>query len=214
MTNKQLLIFDMDGTLIDSGDVISNTINYVRTNIGLKEMPKDELLTNLNNPDINSSEFFYGTSAFTDEQTELFGKYYHENCIKDILLYDGIKELLETMSKHFTLSIATNASVEFAKKMIEYLNIDHYFDYIIGSNNVKVAKPDPEMLLNTVETLNIKIEDSILIGDSNKDKNAAKACKMDYLLVNWGFTKHNHTSVISNTNELREKLLSLKILNN
>ena len=210
MTKKQLIIFDMDGTLIDSGDVISNTINYVRTNIGLDIMPKNELLTNLNNPDINSSEFFYGTSAFTDEQTELFGKYYHENCIKDILLYNGIKELLETMSKHFILSIATNASVEFARKMTEYLNIDHYFEYIVGSNQVKVAKPHPEMLLNTLESLNIKVEHSILIGDSNKDKNAAVSCGMDYLLVNWGFTQHEEDGVINNTDALNKKLLSLR----
>jgi phosphoglycolate phosphatase len=210
MTKKQLIIFDMDGTLIDSGDVISNTINYVRTNIGLDIMPKNELLTNLNNPDINSSEFFYGTSAFTDEQTELFGKYYHENCIKDILLYNGIKELLETMSKHFILSIATNASVEFARKMTEYLNIDHYFEYIVGSNQVKVAKPHPELLLNTLESLNIKVEHSILIGDSNKDKNAAVSCGMDYLLVNWGFTQHEEDGVINNTDALNKKLLSLR----
>jgi len=210
MQQKQLIIFDMDGTLIDSGDVISNTVNFVRTNLGLKKMPKDELLTNLNNPDINSAEFFYGTSEFTTEQTELFGKYYHENCIKDILLYDGIEEILETMSQYYTLSIATNASVEFAKKMTEYLNIDHYFEYIIGSNDVKAPKPNPEMLLNTIETLNIEVDNAVLIGDSDKDKQAAEACNMDYILVNWGFTKHKHDSVISNTTELYEELLLLK----
>jgi len=210
MQKKQLIIFDMDGTLIDSGDVISNTINYVRTNIGLEIMPKDELLTNINNPEINSSEFFYGTNAFTDEQTKLFGEYYDKNCIKDIVLYDGINELLEEVNKHFTLSIATNASVEFAQKMIEYLNIDHHFDFIIGANEVVTPKPHPEMLLNTVKTLNIDIKDSILVGDSNKDRNAAVACNMDYLLVNWGFTQHNHANAISDTSELFEKLLSFR----
>lgn len=210
MQKKQLIIFDMDGTLINSGDVISNTINYVRTNLGLEDMPKEELLTNINNPDINSAEFFYGTSAFTDEQTKLFGEYYDNNCISDISLYDGIKELLENINEHFTLSIATNASVEFAKKMIEYLNIDHYFDYIIGANDVTTPKPHPEMLLNTLESLDIEIKHSILVGDSNKDKNAAVACDMDYLLVNWGFTKHKGDSVISNTIELNRKLLSLR----
>jgi len=117
---------------------------------------------------------------------------------------------LEEINEHFILSIATNASVEFAKKMIEYLNIDHYFDYIIGANEVTTPKPHPEMLLNTIETLDIEIKHSILIGDSNKDKNAAVACEMDYFLVNWGFTKHEEDSVISNTIELNRKLLSLK----
>jgi len=210
MNKKKLIIFDMDGTLIDSGDVISNTINFVRTNIGLEKMPKYELLTNLNNPDINSSEFFYGTSAFTNEQTELFGEYYHKNCINDITLYDGIKSLLEEISEYFTLSIATNASVEFAEKMVKFLNIDHYFEYIIGSNDVTTPKPHPEMLLSTLNTFNITAEHSILIGDSNKDRQAAEACNMDYLLVNWGFTKHTQSNVVNNTNELSKKILSLK----
>ena len=210
MQNKQLIIFDMDGTLIDSGDVISNTINYVRTNLGLELMPKDVLLRNINNPNINSSEFFYGTKAFSDEQTKLFGEYYHENCIKDISLYSGIYELLETITEHFTLSIATNASVEFAQKMIEHLKIDHYFDYIIGSNTVSMPKPSPEMLLKTTQSLNIEIKNAILIGDSDKDKNAALACEMDYLLVNWGFTKHQYHDVILEADELKKKILSLK----
>ncbi len=210
MKQKQLIIFDMDGTLINSGDVISNTVNYVRTNLGLEVMPKDELLSNINNPNINSAEFFYGTNAFTDEQTKLFAEYYDTNCISDISLYDGIKELLEEINEHFTLSIATNASVEFARKMVEHLNIDHYFDYIIGANEVSTPKPHPEMLLNTIESLNMEIKNSVLVGDSNKDKNAAVACEMDYLLVNWGFTKHDCDSVISNTIELNKKLLSLR----
>jgi phosphoglycolate phosphatase len=210
MQKKQLIIFDMDGTLINSGDVISNTINYVRTNIGLSPMPKDELLTNINNPDINSAEFFYGTKAFTEEQTQLFAKYYHENCINDISLYEGIEEMLENISKHFTLSIATNASVEFAVKMTKHLGIHHFFDFIIGANIVSIPKPHPEMLLKTIETLNMQIKHSILIGDSNKDKKAALACQMDYLLVNWGFTKHNHNDVFIHTKQLNKKLLSLR----
>ena len=72
MQKKELIIFDMDGTLIDSGNVISNTINFVRTNLGLPLMPKEDLLKNINNPDINSAKFFYGTQAFTPEQTKLF----------------------------------------------------------------------------------------------------------------------------------------------
>ena len=210
MKNKQLIIFDMDGTLINSGDVISNTINYVRKNLGLPLMPKQELLTSINNPDINSSEYFYGTKAFTDEQTKLFGEYYHENCIKDISLYDGIDSMLKEMKKHFTLSIATNASVEFALKMTNHLDISHHFDFVIGANQVSKPKPHPEMLIFTTDKLQIPIENSILIGDSNKDKQAAQSCDMDYLMVNWGFTQHNCKNTILNAVELNEKLLSLR----
>ncbi len=207
---KKLIIFDMDGTLIDSGDVISNTINFVRTNIGLDTIPKDELLLQLNNPNINTAEFFYGTSAFTDEQTVLFGEYYDKNCIVDIVLYDGIKEMLESISKYFTLTIATNASVEFARKMIQHLEIDHHFDMVVGASCVKNPKPHPDMLIKLMENLNIKKEDTILVGDSLKDKNAAVAANIDNILVNWGFSNYDDSSIVSNSKELTTELFKFR----
>jgi len=210
METKELIVFDMDGTLIDSGNVISNTINYVRTNIGLQAMPKDELLTNINNPDINSAEYFYGTEAFTDEQTKLFGEYYDKNCITDIILYDGISDMLKNIDQYFTLSIATNASVEFANKMLKHLKIDHHFDMVIGANCVEKPKPHPDMLLNTINKLSYTTNKAILIGDSLKDKQAAQRANMDYILVNWGFTTHTKDEVVNTTKELNDKLISLK----
>ena len=210
MRKKQLIIFDMDGTLINSGNVISNTINFVRTNIGLEVMEKDELLLNINNPDINSAEFFYGTSAFTDEQTELFTQYYDENCVNDIILYDGIKKMLEEVSQHFTLSIATNASVEFARKMINHLEIDSHFDMVVGANCVDKPKPHPDMLLKTMDNLNYCDYDTILVGDSLKDTQAATKANIDSILVNWGFSTHSENIAISNSVELTKKLLEFK----
>ncbi len=212
MQKKELIIFDMDGTLIDSGNVITNTINYVRNNIGLESIPKNEMLDHLNNPDINASEFFYGTSAFTDKQTKLFGEYYDKNCISDIVLYDGIKEMLKSIDNHFILTIATNASVEFANKMLNHLGIDNHFDMVIGANNVPKPKPHPDMLLKILEKFNIENKFSILVGDSHKDKRAANTANIDCLLVNWGFTKHLSNESITTTNELQELLLNLSEL--
>lgn len=204
--NKQLIIFDMDGTLINSGDVITNTINFVRKNLDLETIPKDIMLKNLNNPDINSAEFFYGTSEFTPEQTELFGKYYDENCTKDISLYDGIYDLLESLENDgMTLSVATNASVEFARKMLKALDIEKFFSYVIGANMVKNHKPSPDMLEKTLEELSFDVNEAMLVGDSQKDIRAAKAINMDYTLVNWGFTEHENA--INSIEELEKEIL-------
>ncbi|MEA3512976.1 MAG: HAD family hydrolase [Campylobacterota bacterium] len=210
MQKKKLIIFDMDGTLIDSGDAIYNTINHVRNNIGLDSMSKDILLTNMNNPDINSSEFFYGTKTFTEEQTILFTNYYNENCLNEIVLYDGIKDMLNSLEKHFKLSVATNASYEFATKMIKHLNIEKHFDMIIGANNVKKPKPDPQMIYDTLEKLKIKNNEAILIGDSHKDLRASNQAKIDCLLVNWGFTNHLDEGIIDTIDTLHQRLLILK----
>ncbi|MEA3554943.1 MAG: HAD family hydrolase [Campylobacterota bacterium] len=207
MIKKQLIIFDMDGTLIDSGNVIANTINFVRTNIGLDKLDKEDMLLTLNNPDINAAEFFYGTSAFTDEQTVLFTKYYDENCIKDIILYDGIKQMLELLSEHFILTVATNASVDFANKMCEHLDIDKYFDMVVGASCVQNPKPHPDMLLKILNHLNISKDEAILIGDSLKDKKAANCAQIDSILVNWGFSNHCDSIAVNNSKELTKRIL-------
>jgi len=210
MQHKELIIFDMDGTLIDSGDVITNTINFVRTEVGLKKIAKELMLEQLNNPDINSSEYFYGTKEFTPEQTELFTKYYNENCVKDIKLYEGIEELLGILKNDFTLSIATNASKDFAIRMVNHLKIDKYFDTVIGASCVKNPKPHPDMVLKTLNDLNKHHHHSVVVGDSLKDMRAAEAASVDGILVNWGFTNHNEQDAIRNSYELLTTLSNFK----
>ena len=179
----------MDGTLIDSSNVIYNTINYVRENLGLDKLNKEILLANLNNPNIDS-KFFYGSEEFTDEQTELFNKYYEKNCISDIKLYDGIKEFLEDIRKEFqTISIATNASTKFAKKMLNFLEIEKYFDIIIGADMVNKPKPASDMLTKIIDILNINPKETVLIGDSEKDFISANKINIDFIFVEWGFNK-------------------------
>jgi len=203
--NKELIIFDMDGTLINSGDVIANTINFVRTNLGLKNLEKTDILSKINNPDINSANYFYGTNEFTSEQTELFTKYYDEHCVKDIYLYDGIEDLLKTLkNKNIILSVATNASSTFAIKMLKHLDIYKYFSYIIGANMVTKPKPEPDMLNKILNELNIDVNNAILIGDSLKDTRSAKNINMKSILINWGFSKYENA--ITNINDLKKEL--------
>ena len=194
----------MDGTLIDSGTAISNTINFVRTNIGLEPLDKSTLLTQINNPNINAAEYFYGTQHFTEEQTELFTQYYDKHCIEDIVLYNGIKNLLKKLSTHFILCVATNASKEFAIKMLKHLDIYKYFKLVVGANCVKNPKPSPDMLQYICKKLSIKCQDTILVGDSLKDQLAADNCQMDTILVDWGFSNNDlkNYKVIKDIKEL------------
>jgi len=207
--SKKLIIFDMDGTLIDSGDAISNTINFVRTHIGLKPMSKVQLLQNINNPNINSAKYFYGTKEFTPQQTLLFGKYYDRHCVNDIVIYDGIKELVAKLSKTHILCVATNASKEFAIKMLDSVGILEYFKMVVGYTCVTNPKPAPDMLNLICNSLNISPKESVLIGDSLKDKQSASCIGMDSIIVNWGFTKHSN-GAIKHISEL-DNLLSINI---
>ncbi len=191
----KMLMFDMDGTLINSGSMIANTINHVRQNLGLSIMEKNFILKSVNDPDINAAEFFYGTHYFTDEQTVLFEEYYNKNCLNDLEIYDGIAKLLDELKNDFNLTVATNASSDFANKMLNHLEIGKYFNSVIGYNDVKKPKPHPEMIYKLLNTHNIKKENSQLIGDSHKDIMAANNAGVDSVLVNWGFSDHEENAI-------------------
>lgn len=202
---KNLIMFDMDGTLIDSSNAISNTINYVRENLGFERLEKAYMLEKVNDPSINSAEFFYGTKEFTDEQTVLFEEYYNKNCLKDLELYDGIAKLIDDLKNDFTLAVATNANSDYARKMLDHVGLEKYFSSVLGYNSVKNPKPHPEMVNKILDTHSVKSIDAQLIGDSHKDIMAATKAGVDSVLVNWGFSNHEEDA-IETIEQLEQKI--------
>ncbi len=192
------IIFDMDGTLIDSSKAITNSVNFVRSNIGLPPLPIETVTKNINKPDADLPKIFYNTDTYEQKHRELFLKHYHEECIKNIEIYEGIYELLETLSKDFTLNIATNASDFFAKKMLKHLNILDFFTSIKGRNNVNNVKPHPEIIETILKETNHDKKESLFIGDSEKDSLTAKNAKIDFIFVSWGFGKNLGDEKIAN----------------
>lgn len=191
----RLIMFDMDGTLIDSGFAITNTINYVRENLGLERLEKDYILEKVNEPHINSAEFFYGTKEFTQQQTELFEEYYNEHCLTDLVLYDGISKLIDDLKGDFTLAVATNANSVYAKKMLDHVGIGEHFSTILGYDSVKNPKPHPEMVNKILNKYSIANTNAQLVGDSHKDIIAATKAGVDSVLVNWGFSNHEKDAI-------------------
>lgn len=200
-----LIMFDMDGTLVDSSKAITNTINYVRENLGFQRLEKNYILEKVNDPSINSAEFFYGTEEFTDEQTHLFEEYYNKNCLYDLEVYNGITKLIEDLKDDFTLAVATNANSDFAKKMLDHVGIEKHFSTILGYDSVVNPKPHPEMVQKILNKHNIQKENAQLIGDSHKDIMAATSAGVDSVLVNWGFSDHDKNA-IETVAELEKKI--------
>ena len=202
---KNLIMFDMDGTLIDSSNAISNTINYVRENLGFERLEKSYMLEKVNDPSINAAEFFYGTKEFTDKQTVLFEEYYNANCLRDLELYDGIAKLVDDLKSDFTLAVATNANSQYARKMLDHVGLEKYFSSILGYDSVTNPKPHPEMVNKILDEHSIKNINAQLIGDSHKDIMAATNAGVDSVLVNWGFSNHEEDA-IETIEQLEQKI--------
>ena len=204
---KKLVIFDMDGTLVDSSVTLVNAINHVRDNLSLKPMSEDEILSKLNDHTINSAQYFYEADSFKAEHEVWFSEYYKENHKRELRLYDGIKELLDELKKRgFKLAVATNAYKISTRQSLIYLDIIDYFDSIVCGDEVQWAKPYPDMLYKILDELSLEPKDALFVGDGERDQEASKNAGIDYIMVHWGFSNHKEEDAVSSIDELREKI--------
>jgi len=206
--SKTLIIFDMDGTLVNSSVTIANAINYVRKNLGFEPMSQKFILTKVNDNTINPAQLFYHAKAFDKDHEKWFSQYYTKNHEKELVLYEGIKEMLISLKKQgYLLAVATNAYRNSTIESLGHLNILELFDAIGCYDDVKEGKPAPDMLYKVLDELSCTVEESIFIGDGPRDEMAAKNCGMEYIMVDWGFTEHGDKEVVCSIEELKEKLI-------
>jgi phosphoglycolate phosphatase len=181
-----IVIFDMDGTLIDSGTDMTISINHLRKQKNLPLLSVDEVTSSFSTPNLNLAKKFYDIDYYDDTHKEIFHSHYIEQCTKNVKLYDGIYDLLKELKyNNIKMNVATNAYTVYAQKMLKHLEVDQYFNKIIGADKVKKSKPNPEMLDICKE--NIENDKTILIGDSQKDCLGAKNANIKFIFAKWGY---------------------------
>ena len=203
---KKLIIFDMDGTLVNSSLTIANAINYVRQNLGFDPMAQEDILRHVNDHTVNPAQYFYHAKAFDADHERWFSEYYTKNHKNELILYDGIKELLHSLKdKGYALGVATNAYRGSTIESLKHLDIYDIFDGIVCYDDVTQGKPEPDMLHMLLDELNHKNHESLFIGDGPRDEMAAKHAQIDYIMVDWGFTEN--VDAVRSVGELGEVLL-------
>ena len=203
---KELIIFDMDGTLVNSSLTIANAINYVRHNLGFEAMEQEYILKLVNDHTINPAQTFYHAKAFDRDHERWFSEYYTKNHDKELVLYDGIKELLETLKgKGHALAVATNAYRGSTIESLTHLEVHEHFDAIACYDDVAQGKPHPDMLHKILDELGHSSDKALFIGDGPRDELASRRAEIDYIMVDWGFT--DHTDAVRNVSDLHEILL-------
>ena len=207
MSIKKLIIFDMDGTLIDSSLTLARAINHVRKNLGLEVMNDEHILSKVNESDLNPARYFYEVESFTSEHEQWFSDYYSQHHEQEICLYKGVDEFLKELRKEgYLLALATNAYRVSALESLSYLNILDHFKMVICHDDVTQGKPHPDMLYRVLEALHIKPSEAIFVGDGERDELAAKTANIDYIMVSWGFSEYNNRDVVHTVQQLKEKI--------
>jgi phosphoglycolate phosphatase len=208
----KIVIFDMDGTLIDSKKDITISINYIRDlHYNLAPLSESFVVDAINMDVRNLAKMFYGTEVYEDKDRELFEIHYAKQCIVHPYLYNGVKETLEKLvASGVKVSVATNAPSTFASKMLKHLWIDELFDVIIGADKVSLSKPDPQML-NEILThygFDKKLDKAWMVGDNSKDMLSAQNAGINSIFATWGFTpQSNYKTVIYEPKEILDIVL-------
>jgi len=206
--SQKLIIFDMDGTLVNSSLTIANAINYVRHNLGFEAMEQEKILRMVNDHTLNPAKTFYHAEAFDSDHEKWFSEYYTKNHENELVLYEGIKEMLESLKEEgHALAVATNAYRGSTIESLTHLDVYGYFDAIACYDDVEKGKPYPDMLHKILDELDHSNEKSIFIGDGPRDEMASKNADIPYIMVDWGFT--DHSDAVRSVKDLEEMLLNV-----
>ena len=191
-----VVIFDMDGTLIDSQNDITASINHVRKlNHDLEPLSSDFVVEAINRDQRNLAKMFYNTDIYEDRDRILFEAHYHKQCTESAVVYDGVLEVVQALHERgVKMGVATNAPSPFAVRMLEHVGLAKYFEKIVGADMVALPKPDPEMLQVTLEHLNFDSgkDRAFMVGDNSKDMEAGFRAGCISVFVTWGFSPEGH----------------------
>ena len=154
-TPVDLLIFDLDGTLIESKWDIAVSVNLTLTELGLPQRPQEEIFGFVGDGVKRLLRLSVGeeNQARYEEALKVFRGHYLAHCLDRTRFYPGIDEVLAHFS-HKHKAVATNKSLEYTTKILEGLGA-HHFAYVVGGDDGYGLKPEPGMLHNVMEALQV-----------------------------------------------------------
>ncbi len=223
---KQLLIFDFDGTLIDSVPDLADATNAMLTTLGKDTYPIGTIRNWVGNGSrmlveralVGKIEVLDG--ELTVEQADhaeqvFFDAYKNLSGSKTIAYPDVDGGLQKLQAAGYTLALVTNKPIRFVPKILQSFGWQDLFSEVLGGDSLLVKKPDPAPLLHVCQALNVTPEQAVMIGDSRNDILAGQNANMDTLGLSYGYNygqdirELNPTEVFDNFATLVDYLLQV-----
>lgn len=194
--NKKLLIFDLDGTLINSALDLALAVNYM-----LQTLERDTFEEEVIHGWVGNGALMLVQRALSGERTvdinldddyvqkalKVFLDYYEKNLCNATVPYPNVLDTLNTLKENYRLAIVTNKPFAFVAPILDALEMNTLFELILGGDSLSKKKPHPMPLLHVCETLGVTVEASVMVGDSKNDILAANACGMHSVGVTYGY---------------------------
>ncbi|MDC3385245.1 HAD-IA family hydrolase [Candidatus Pelagibacter sp.] len=204
------ILFDLDGTLVDTAPDLMRAHNHVMKKFGYPTKSTEEIRNlvgqgagaMLGRSIWGQAKKEFGkvqNEKIKKEMIDAFVDYYGKNIINESTLINGVKEFLKwCKEKNISMAVCTNKQEHLAIDLLKKIGIYDYFEYVAGSNTFDYCKPDPRHLTNVIEILGGEIKRSIMIGDSETDANAGKNAGIPVVLLEDGYTEKNTTEIYHN----------------
>jgi phosphoglycolate phosphatase len=204
-SNKKLIIFDLDGTLIDSSPDLALAINHMLTTLKRNTFSTDTIHYWVGNgAEMLVKRALSGDATIDEtldptlckEALKIFLNFYAKNLAVATVTYPHVKTTLKSLKEHgYRLAIVTNKPIAFVEPIFNELELMEFFELILGGDSLEKKKPDPMPLLHVCNKLNISIEESVMVGDSKNDIQAANACNMQSIGLTYGYNYGENISV-------------------
>ena len=201
MVQKFTILFDLDGTLIDTAPDLMNAHNHVMKKYGYETKTTDDIRQLVGKGTaslIGRSVWGQAKKEFSQindngikkEMIKDFIDYYGKNIAVESRLINGVSEFLNWANKNnISMAVCTNKQEHLAVDLLKQIKIYDYFEYVAGSNTFDYCKPDPRHLTNVIEIMQGDIKKSLMIGDSETDAESAKAAGVPFILLEDGYTE-------------------------
>ena len=210
MSQQYTILFDLDGTLVDTAPDLMHAHNHVMRKFGYPTKSTAEIRNLVG----QGAGAMLGRSIWGQAKKE-FGKvqdekvkkemvkdfveFYGKNIVNESTLINGVKEfLIWAKQKKISMAVCTNKQENLAVDLLKKIGIYNYFEFIAGHNTFDYCKPDPRHLTSIVEILDGDLNKTLMIGDSETDANAAKNAGIPLILLEDGYTEKKTSEIYHN----------------
>ena len=188
----RLLVFDLDGTLVDSKLDLALSVNAMRKEMGLAPLALEVIASYVGHGVtllVRRSLGTHATSENVEKGLAFFLAYYRDHMLDNTAPYPGVSEALEKLHGH-KMAVLTNKPVVFSREMVTRLGFASYFSYVYGGNSFPQKKPDPMGLHKLMEDLQISAREMLMVGDSDTDIITGRNAGALTCGVTYGFGAH------------------------